>query len=228
MRQHFLQGKLATTWWLVALLLVAFFVVTFGIRGVNLRGRLDQLTVEKLPNQAVTAKFFRETDVGRKLLAHLSCIDFDCRKKLQDLVALGSKAVTPLIRVLEDGIPREVAAQLSGDVPRLVRIRAVNALGELRDERAISPLLSLLSDPYPGTRANVAAALGKFGGDESFLALLRLLRDSDFGVRESAASALARLRRMDAIPALRSAAQAERVTHVRQAMEAAISKIQQR
>lgn len=81
--------------------------------------------------------------------------------------------------------------------PKLnVRWHAVRALGELRDPRAVAPLLAELAeggDRSPGYRADVAKALGRLGDMRVAPDLARLLDHRDSNLREAAAEALAAL-----------------------------------
>jgi HEAT repeat protein len=152
---------------------------------------------------------------------------FDCAKALQDVIKFGPEAVSPLIQLLLYGVPPEIAGQVPGNVLVVVRSRAISALGEVGDNRALSPLGASLQDSDSLTRAGAAGALGKLDGEAVLTVLLPLLKDTDPLVRETAASALGKLKRPEALPALRDAARAELKPHVRHAMDAAIDTIGQ-
>lgn len=185
------------------------------------------------PREPLHISFFQETEVGQTLWAWLGCED-DCEDDLKAVSRLGSPAVPVLIQILQYGITD------SGNILDIgndgghspvagVRERTIGALGHLRDERGVDPLIAILTGPQGnsgGTRASVAVALGEIGGDRAFAALLPLLKDKDSFVREATSLSLARLGRTDAIPALRSAAQAESEAHVRRALEQAISSLE--
>jgi HEAT repeat protein len=173
--------------------------------------------------------FFRETNIGQSILAYLRCVDFDCVEALQKLGKIGPDAVPPLVQILQRGVPPMIAAELpSGNVPLLVRIRTISALGDLGDTRAVVPLTEVLHDSAPVIRAGAARALGQIGGDRALGALLSLLSDPDELVRETSAIALGKLKRTESLPALRDAANGELKPHVRQAMNAAIQSIERR
>jgi hypothetical protein len=81
-------------------------------------------------------------------------------------VQLGDKSVNradlvrPEIAKLEDAIIHCLANHRS----RSVRSSAANVLGELRDPRALEPLIRALRDEYSQVRNNAVEALGKLGG----------------------------------------------------------------
>jgi HEAT repeat protein len=97
------------------------------------------------------------------------------------LGSLGSPALPLLIRELDS---RHVAA----------RIGAVEALGAIRDPRAVRPLIDAMEhDHNPEVRWVAALALGNIGDPAAVPALLFVLRDRERYIRSSAAMALDRL-----------------------------------
>lgn len=179
-----------------------------------------------IPDKPLDADFFYSNDLGKTILAYLSCEDFDCEETFHAVVKIGSDAGPPLIRILQYGVPPEVGAKLPGDAQTLVRIRVINALGALADSRALAPIVAALQDSHPLVRAAAAGAVGQIGGHKAVTLLLPLLRDPDQLVRETTAQSLGRLKRPETLPALRSAATDESNPHVRQAIEAAIQVIE--
>lgn len=83
--------------------------------------------------------------------------------------------------------------RLGGSDPR-VRQAAAEALGALKDPRAVEPLIARLSDDHAEVRRNAAAALGDLRDPYSLEPLLVSLTDKDHDVRLAAASALQKLR----------------------------------
>jgi hypothetical protein len=227
MQQAFL--KLRTVHWLVlfgGLLVLSVALVGYALRPSQETGKKAGQTTQE-SDKLLTESFFRETNIGQPILAYLSCIDFDCAEALRKLVKIGPDAVPPLIQILQRGVPPKIAEELpSGNVPVLVRIRTISALGDLSDVRAVAPLIEVLHDSSPVIRAGAAGALGQIGGDRALDALLSSLRDPDELVRETTAIALGKLKRTEALPALRNAAEAELKPHVQQAMNAAIQSIE--
>lgn len=79
-----------------------------------------------------------------------------------------------------------------------VRRLAVSALGKLRDDRAVDPLLNLLAcEEYPQIRQYAVKALGKIGNSRARPVLLRVAADENekYYTRNAARSALKRLRK---------------------------------
>jgi HEAT repeat protein len=74
-----------------------------------------------------------------------------------------------------------------------VRYRAVQALDELRDSRAVWPLTNALSDEAMSVRARAAVALGRLGDGRAVEPLVRALDDVSANVRYAAAGALGAL-----------------------------------
>ena len=219
--------------------LIEVAALLFVLSAVVLAGYALDLNqeVSKGPGEAgeqVTAKplgaaFLRDTKVGRVIGAYLGCIDFDCLEKSQAVVALGQDAVPPLLQVLQHGVTPAVAVELPGDVPLLVRLRAIQALGALGDSRAANALVNAIQDSNPIVRAEAAAALGRFSGEDMVLtALLSLLEDPDPLVREMTVSALKKLERPEALSELRRALDNELQTHIRSAIEKTIQALERR
>jgi HEAT repeat protein len=73
------------------------------------------------------------------------------------------------------------------------RARAARALGEIKDERGVDPLIATLTDPDPGTRAQAAWALGEFRNTRATNPLIATLTDADSSVREETAGALVKV-----------------------------------
>jgi len=104
------------------------------------------------------------------LIAALGYKDSDAQyMAIQSLREVGAPAVKPLIEALGD---------------QKVRSGAAKALGEIKDARAIDPLIAVLRD-----EDNAAEALGKIGAP-AVEPLIVALRDEDWYVRENAAKAL--------------------------------------
>ena len=87
-----------------------------------------------------------------------------------------------------------------------VRERAIDALGDLKDEAAVGPLSrALTQDEDEDVRESAADALGEIPSAESVAALKRSLEDESPDVRESAVYGLARIGGPEIIPTLRRA-----------------------
>ncbi len=74
-----------------------------------------------------------------------------------------------------------------------VRVGAAEALGDLRDQRAIAPLLEALQDREAWVRERVVAVLGEIGGERVILSLMETLRDEEDEVKNRAAVALKKI-----------------------------------
>jgi len=127
------------------------------------------------------------------------------------------RAVEPLIKALKDKYWRESAAKALEKInPKWreteeakkwvpvfisdlkskslgIREAAVYALGELKDPRAVEPLIEALKDKDSGVRRSVAEALGKLKDPRAVEPLIGALKDEDWYGRESVAEALGEL-----------------------------------
>ena len=84
-----------------------------------------------------------------------------------------------------------------------VRTRALRALGELGDKRAVPMIVKLLADPSPGIRQAAAQVLGKLKGKSAVSALARIARDSDDRIMlQSVVAALGEIGDPVAVPEL--------------------------
>lgn len=94
------------------------------------------------------------------------------------LVKIGTPAVEELCAVLQGG-------------SSLGRVYAAWALGEIRDHRALEPLMNALHDKWAKVRRTAAEALAKFNEKRTAEALITIaLRDNGRKVRQNAAEAL--------------------------------------
>ncbi|HEX6716400.1 MAG TPA: M56 family metallopeptidase [Pyrinomonadaceae bacterium] len=95
---------------------------------------------------------------------------------------------------------------LLGDSDEWVRMAAARALGELRDDRALTKLVATLADDNWRVRELVVWALSEMKDDRAVTALCNvLLSDTRVEVRRGAAEALGEIRSAEALPALRQA-----------------------
>jgi HEAT repeats len=172
-------------------------------------------------------RFLNGTERGRIVLTYLRCSDLDCVESLKRVVELGRDAVAPLINLLQHPVPQMIAPDLPKDkLTLIVQTRVINALGKLKDERAVEVLASMGQNKSPQIRAASTEALAEIATDRAFATVISRLQDDDQLVRETAAKALGKLQRRESLAALYSAAAKEKVPHVRQAMEAAIKSIE--
>jgi HEAT repeat protein len=96
----------------------------------------------------------------------------------QELVRRGTNAVIAVVEVLERS------------TNSFAKIKAAYILGDIRDHRAVEPLIAALKDKDTGVRKAAAYALGELKDPRSVEPLIEALKDSDYGVRDRAAYAL--------------------------------------
>jgi HEAT repeat protein len=99
------------------------------------------------------------------------------REALTALVNIGKPAVQPLIAVVKD---KNIT----------VRKNAVEALGEIKDTRALDILIVSMKDENPDIRRNAAEALGKIRDIRAIDALTIALKDKKSSVQQSANAAI--------------------------------------
>jgi len=136
------------------------------------------------------------------------------------LVAFGAAAVPALLEMLDeagstrgavwaarvlgrigDGAAMGRLVQRLQDRSDAVRIASAEALGHLRDARALPALVrATLRDPVAQVRAQAAGALGRVGDPLAVDALVGALADPDFGTRIVALEALETVRPPDTAP----------------------------
>lgn len=94
---------------------------------------------------------------------------------------MGDEAVLPLLAILNNRGAK-------------IRAEAANALGDLRDIRAVEPLTAALREHNPRLRAGAAEALGNIGDRSAVRPLIEALNDRESGIRKEAAEALGKIR----------------------------------
>ncbi|MHA1341978.1 MAG: HEAT repeat domain-containing protein [Promethearchaeota archaeon] len=130
------------------------------------------------------------------------------------------QAVKPLLNLIKDGGAKIYTS--SGDATNVnvsmdnmtdilieegmkyhdVQIRAIQALGELKDETAIQPLINEFNDDEPQIRCAIALSLGKIGNKKAVPALINKLNDRWWYVRRDCAIALGKIGDLSALDAL--------------------------
>ena len=128
------------------------------------------------------------------------------------------KAIRPLIQALEDdddgvqeesmkalikiGVPSiDALAKVLNDRNNQVRKHAVQALGEIKDARAVESLIQVLTDSDVDVLGDAVSALEKIG-IASVKPLIRALKDKDSQIRKLAVEALGEIRDTRAVEPL--------------------------
>jgi len=115
-------------------------------------------------------------DVAWRVVPALSHDRVEVRLRAETMLGwLAPHSVEPLVAALER--------------PEM-RGRAAQVLGEVRDSRAVGPLIDMVFDHDPAVRRTVVRALGQIKDPSAALVLLRSSRDPDYGVRSAALGAL--------------------------------------
>ena len=99
------------------------------------------------------------------------------KNEWDELMRMRRAAIRPLVWALKDNY-------------FLVREKAANTLGRLKDVHAVGFLVEVLSDPEGSVRMEAAAALKEIGDKRAVPALVAALKDEYVGVRMMVASAL--------------------------------------
>jgi len=115
------------------------------------------------------------------------------KKQWDELVKLGVPAVGSLIETLED---EDINIDCGATIRESVAVRegAAEALGKIRDKRAVEPLTNALKDGLSHVRYYAARALGEIGDPRAIGPLTQALKDNDEGVRVEAKKALEKIR----------------------------------
>jgi len=105
------------------------------------------------------------------------------------LARIGPRTVPLFLELLRDPNPD-------------IRWRAAYRIGDLKDARAVEPLIAALRDPDLNVRACAAQSLGRLNDRRATAPLCGALRDPDKNVRHRAAQALGNLADRRAVEAL--------------------------
>ncbi|MFY2556597.1 HEAT repeat domain-containing protein [Corallococcus terminator] len=129
------------------------------------------------------------------------------------LYQLGQPAADALLPALEGRDSELLAwAKTNGVNPASYPMKAATVLGDLREKRAVEPLLKLLTFSHSDVqiqslvRMQAADALGRLRAPEAVKPLTTLVLETDPTVRDAYVRALVRLGGRDALPALEKAA----------------------
>jgi len=164
--------------------------------------------------------------------AVLALGDLKCRPAIPYLEEIlqdpGKKELqASIVSVLKTIGGTEVAPallQALGNPDKRVKRNAALALGELRIEKAVLPLMKLMKDEDECLRAIAASSLGLIGDNRAVETLIEALNDHSKTVRTIAASSLGYLGDSGALSALQKALHDENKT-VREIVTIALSKL---
>ncbi len=173
----------------------------------------DPTTVKAAATKAL-AKLRDETAIPLLVDELVALDEGSARSVAEALVAFGTLSVTPLLELLaKPGNPtaRVWSARILGrvgdaratddlvtrlhDRDDLLRMAAAEALGLLKDARAVQPLIrATLRDPAPQVRAHAAAAVASIEGSRAIDVLVAALADPDYATRLRALEAFEAIR----------------------------------
>lgn len=122
--------------------------------------------------------------VLKQLLADLR--GFDKAKRRTAVIKLGMVGGDQAVRALIMTVRNE-------HEDLIARGRAAFMLGQLKDQRAVEPLIQALTAPGHQTPVYAAEALGKIGDRRAIMPLLTLLDTDNDAFRKAAVEALKRL-----------------------------------
>jgi HEAT repeat protein/protein-S-isoprenylcysteine O-methyltransferase Ste14 len=108
-----------------------------------------------------------------------------------------------------DGAAVDSLITLLGHENVFIRWYCADALGSVKSEKIVKPLLKLLDDPDQTVRRMAAGSLGKSGSSEAVQPLINALLDSAKGIQSYAARALGVLGAQDAVQPLIKVLQGE-------------------
>jgi len=140
-----------------------------------------------------------------------------------ETITAWQKATTALAAIGEPALPALLTALLDEDDN--VRQGVAEALGKLRDPRAVDPLINALQDEQSIVRAYAADALAELGDERAIEPLVALLTDEDWYVRARTLFALGQLGGPLVFAPLVSALE-DQDSRVRSAAASALGKLQ--
>jgi HEAT repeat protein len=142
---------------------------------------------------------------AKRLIAQLADV-MKRDRAAQDLIRLGTDAVTPLIEALQTKdtnllpLYQQILARIPSSTPSLIKTlktahpiirgRVAEILGINKYHNAVPALLEILDGEYFTVRSRAALALGKIGNPKAIQPLLRALKDTEDEVRIAACLAL--------------------------------------
>jgi len=185
---------------ILAVMLSIALLTSFYAPANAIEKKLDYRTVEKI-DKAVEKLSDKKVSVRRQA------------KK--DLIKWGDLAVEPLLAVVKDWRGKDAD----------LRVLCVDILGEIKDDRAVPVIISVLEEKKMTMRYNAARALGKIGDNKAVPALIKLLKDSEWEVRFFTAEALGKTKDKEAVKPLANVVLSDSKEKVRLAAIEALDKI---
>ncbi len=131
----------------------------------------------------------RQLMAALKMIQNITLDEEEHGRAIWTIAQIGKAATSPLLTVIKHE-------------HRAVRQRAVAALGQIRDERAVDDLAHCIYDTDHAVRRTAAWALGAIGHDRAVPALLEALNDERLEVRQRAAWALGEIGDRQAVEGL--------------------------
>jgi hypothetical protein len=157
--------------------------------------RLPRSEVELLKVKALQDKGLKEEDIASKLGLEEKKVSRYADKdyEMGYVDTLGSQPVDVLASLGKPAVPQLIDELESDDT--LVRRQAAQALGEIKDHRAVESLIGLLDDKDPLIRRHAVKALGKIEDIRAVTPLIGVLQDKSEQphVKMTAAEALGRI-----------------------------------
>jgi len=147
-------------------------------------------------------------------------------RRIADIIRQGDWA--SLDKAGSVAVPAVVACLSNRQETKLMRANAAEALGRLRDTRAVEPLIAALEDRDRNVQTAAAISLGQIGDVQAVEPLSGALQHGSAGVRLAAASSLAELGDDRALDPLTRCAADDPDQQVRRAAAEAAAKIKAR
>ncbi len=200
--------------------------VTFKSR----KNLLDQTLIKLIEGKADYMFFYHQPLILREVWIFSRGKDIESQEGLNSYRL--QEDIMPGDHLLEDVKDIEPELLLSTPVEDLlqsqnvdVRIKVVEILGELKDEKALELLVSALNDRDEDVRESAVFALAQIGDSLALEPIIECLKDNSGWVRASAADALAMMRYRAALPYLIEALEHEQDRAARESLQEAIDKL---